>query len=91
MNQDDDKSLAGALSYKGSGAPQVVAKGEGEVAQRIIASAKHHDIPIIEDHTLSQVLQAVPLGDEIPENLYIAVAEILVHIYNLEGKQRSYQ
>ncbi|PIE37755.1 MAG: type III secretion protein [Gammaproteobacteria bacterium] len=91
MNIEEDKKLASALSYNGSSAPQVIAKGSGEAAEHIITSAKQNDVPIIEDHTLSQVLQAVPLGDEIPENLYIAVAEILVHVYHLEGKYRSYR
>lgn len=91
MKKHPQKSSASALQYTGHGAPRVIAKGEGETAERIINTAQANDVPLIEDAALSQVLGAVPLGDEIPENLYIAVAEVLVHLYNLEDGFRSYR
>lgn len=75
--------LAAAIQYEGVGAPTVVAKGEGELADRIEAIARQHDIPLVKDAVLTGLLANVPLGDEIPENLFVAVAEILAHIYRV--------
>ncbi len=72
-----------ALSYSGQGAPVLVAKGGGEVAQRIIDRAREHNVPIVEDGQLAEVLCQVPLGDEIPPELYVAVAEVLAYVYRL--------
>lgn len=74
---------AAALLYSGVGAPKVVAKGEGEVAAKITEIAEQSGVAIVEDHALASVLQQVPLGDEIPEVLYVAIAEILAHIYRI--------
>tara|TARA_R110002110_G_C13470513_1_gene720874 strand:+ start:112683 stop:112964 length:282 start_codon:yes stop_codon:yes gene_type:complete len=74
---------AAALVYSGTGAPRVVAKGDGEIAQRIEELALQHDIPLMQDAMLTTLLADVPLGDEIPEGLYIAVAEVLAHIYRV--------
>lgn len=75
-----------ALRYEGNGAPQVVAKGSGEVAKQILAVAKAHDIPLHENRDLVLLLSRLDLGQEIPENLYIAVAQILTFAYSLSGK-----
>lgn len=72
-----------ALSYSGQGAPVLVAKGSGDVANRILRRAREHDVPIVEDEQLAQVLCQVPLGDEIPPYLYTAVAEVLSYVYRL--------
>ncbi|MFP4682738.1 MAG: EscU/YscU/HrcU family type III secretion system export apparatus switch protein [Ectothiorhodospira sp.] len=64
-----------ALRYTGRGAPRLTAKGSGEVAEQIEALAR------------TQALSQVPLGDEIPENLYVAVAEVLAFVYWLGGRQ----
>ena len=74
---------AAALRYTGLGTPTVVAKGEGEIAARIEALAQQHDIPLVQDAVLTNLLCSVPLGDEIPEQLYVAVAQILAHIYRV--------
>ncbi|MCR9184152.1 MAG: EscU/YscU/HrcU family type III secretion system export apparatus switch protein [Halieaceae bacterium] len=75
---------AAALRYTGIGAPTVVASGEGVVAERIRALATEHDIPFYENQKLVELLCQIPLGDEIPESLYIAVAEILAFVYYLD-------
>jgi flagellar biosynthesis protein len=78
--------LAVALKYDGRRAPRVVAKGSAEVAEQIIALAKENDIPLHTDPALVGVLSNVPLGDEIPRELYLAVAEVIAFAYLLSGK-----
>jgi len=83
--------LAAALQYEGTGTPTVVAKGQGEVAARIEAIARRHDVPLVKDAVLTGLLANVPLGEEIPESLFVAVAEVLVHIYRVGDSLDSYQ
>jgi flagellar biosynthesis protein len=78
--------LAVALSYDGNNAPRVTAKGAGAVAEQIVELAKQHDIPLHADSGLVQVLSNVPLGEEIPRQLYLAVAEVIAFAYLLSGK-----
>jgi flagellar biosynthetic protein FlhB len=80
--------LAIALRYERgvTTAPRVVAKGAGAVAQRIIALARNHAVPVIERKPLAQALfKAVKVGQEIPTALYYAVAEVLAYVYRLRG------
>ena len=79
-----DKSAA--LTYTGHGAPRLVAKGEGELAQRIRAVAEELDIPIVEEAGLVEMLCQIPLGEEIPPTLYVAVAEVLAHVFRLNHR-----
>lgn len=74
-----------ALRYTGVGAPKVVASGEGLLAERIRAIGVEHDIPLHEDDKLVELLCQIPLGDEIPESLYVSVAEILAFVYYLDA------
>ena len=69
--------LAVALHYLQPGAPRVVAKGRGEVGQRIIDTAKEHGVPLEQNPALAEALSTIELDDEIPEALYRAVAEII--------------
>ena len=81
--------LAMAIRYdSGSmGAPRVVAKGAGHVAERIKQLASDHHIPVIENKKLAQNLyKLVKLGEEVPIQLYQAVAELLAYVYKLKGK-----
>ncbi len=82
--------LAVALSYKmakGS-APKVIAKGRGFVAERIKEIAKQNGIPVIERKPLARALfKAVEVGQQIPYELYSAVAELLAYVYRLKGKR----
>lgn len=75
-----------ALSYKenGNGAPRVVAKGTQLIAARIRELALEHRVPIVEAPPLARALhQHTELGDEIPQALYTAVAEVLAYVYQL--------
>ena len=75
-----------ALTGEQTTSPRIIAKGDDELAQRIIAIAREHDIPIKEEPELVKLLSEVPLGDEIPEILYIAVSEVLSFAYMLKNK-----
>lgn len=79
-------TTAVALHYDGKEAPRVTAKGSGELAEQIIALAKEHGIPLQEDAALISLLSKLDLGDEIPQALYTAVAEIIAFAYILNGK-----
>jgi len=78
--------LAVALKYDGKSAPKVTAKGDGVTAEQILAIAKQHDIPLHTEPELSRILAQVPLGDAIPEELYVAVAEVIAFAFYLDGK-----
>jgi|TARA_B110000967_G_C18655319_1_gene445441 flagellar biosynthesis protein len=81
-----------ALQYGGNAVPTLTAKGDGAMAQAIIEEAKIHGIYIAEDPELVALLGELELQDEIPENLYVAVAVILSWVYWLKGlRPDSYQ
>lgn len=85
---DKRRSRAVALRYdKRKGAPSVSASGSGLTAERILEIAREHDVPVHEDPLLTEALAQIPIGEEIPENLYIAVAEVLAFIYFLSGRK----
>ena len=87
MSVETRSQLAVALHYDKKGAPRVVAKGRGSIGEKIIELAKAHDIPIEENDVLAGALSKVELGDEIPPELYKAVAEVLV-LLRLSGRIR---
>lgn len=82
------KKKAAALKYdRGSAsAPKVTAKGDGVTAENIIKIAKLHDIPIQEDADLIELLSKVEIDQEIPEEMYKAVAEVFSFIYKTTKK-----
>ncbi len=81
------KSLAVALHYEKPGAPRVVAKGAGPIGEKIIETAREHGVPIEENATLAAALSEVELGDEIPVELYKAVAEVLTFLIRVSGRR----
>jgi len=81
--------LAVALRYDAAqmDAPQVVAKGRRLVAERIRAVAIEHTVPIVENPTLARILvDSAEVGDEIPETVYQAVAEVLAYVYQIDRR-----
>ena len=72
-----------ALHYDWQGAPKVTAKGTGVVAASILDLAQEHGIPIYEDPALVTLLSQISLGEEIPEALYVGIAEVLAFVYQL--------
>ena len=84
--QPDGASKSAALAYSGEGAPVLVAKGAGEIARAIIEVARAHDVPIVQNDQLTELLCQVALGEEIPPNLYVSVAEVLAFVYRLNAR-----
>lgn len=92
MKKSDKKqSRAAALKYDGENAPTLVAKGQGSLAEAIITSAQEHNVHIHNDPILLSVLSHLDLGDEIPRQLYLAVAKIIAFAYFLQGKHPDYK
>ncbi len=89
MSETKPAKTAVALEWTGDGAPRVTAKGRNEVAENILAIAREHEIPVNEDPELTEVLARVELGDEIPAELYLAVAQVIAFAYRLSGKAQS--
>ena len=85
-NEKPTLPLAVALQYDGSNAPRVTAKGRDKLAEQIVQIARQHGIPLQENETLAAVLSKVELGEEIPESLYLAVAQVIAFAYQLSGK-----
>jgi flagellar biosynthesis protein len=88
MTQQGKSQLAVALLYDKTGAPRVVAKGKGSLGAKIIEVAKAHEIPIEENEVLAGALSHVEIGDEIPTELYKAVAEVLMFVLGLSRRLR---
>jgi flagellar biosynthesis protein len=82
------EELAVALKYERPHAPRVVAVGQGEVARKIMATAKENNVPLNENPELAVALSQLPLDEEIPESLYRAVAEVLTYILRTTGQIR---
>ena len=80
------QQAAVALAYgqHQSSAPTVVAKGRGLIAQAIIERARQHGVYVHESEDLVGLLMQVELDQEIPPQLYLAVAELLAWLYRLE-------
>ena len=90
MSTKADAQIAVALHYERGkkDAPRVVAKGRGTIGEKIIEVAKANNVPIEENEVLAGALSNVELGDEIPEELYKAVAEVLIFVLRLSGRVR---
>jgi len=89
MSTSPKRQLAVALHYEKPGTPRVVAKGSGEVGQKIIETARAHGVPIEENAGLAGALSEVEIGDDIPIELYKAVAEVLIFIMRMSGGLKS--
>ncbi|MGB6242135.1 MAG: EscU/YscU/HrcU family type III secretion system export apparatus switch protein [Castellaniella sp.] len=82
---DPHRSSAVAITYDPSDqAPRVVAKGYGNLAETIIRTAREHDLYIHESPELVSLLMQVDLDAHIPPKLYIAIAELLAWLYDLD-------
>lgn len=82
---NDTRQLAVALAYQtGQAAPRVVAKGRGLIAQAIIERAREAGVYVHESPELVSLLMQVDLDQHIPPQLYLAVAELLAWLYQLE-------
>ena len=87
----ENKHIAGkektavAVAYNpGEVAPKILAVGKGEVAERIIETAKENDVPFYQDNKRAETLSRLQIGDTIPPELYEVVAEILVFVDDMD-------
>jgi flagellar biosynthesis protein len=90
MKRDRHESRqAVALRYqpKYDRAPKLVAEGRGYLADKILELAQRYSIPVRRDRNLLQVLSRLDLNQEIPQEVYKAVAEILAFIYRLSSRR----
>jgi flagellar biosynthesis protein len=100
-NKDSDHVISGreavALAHDPAGdtLPRITAKGRGKLAEELIRLALEHHIPIKYDPDLVEVLSRLDEGANIPENVYVAVAELLSFIYHVNqeflGKKAAEQ
>ena len=81
-----DPKVTAALKYTGDGAPQVVAAGKGHLAASILERAHEAGVPVHRDPALASALAQLSLGQEVPEAMWTAVAEVLAWAYGLSGK-----
>ena len=84
---DKHYSQAVALEYGRNKTPVVTAKGDNELARRIVAEAKKQGVYVAEDPRLLAMLSRLDVGQEIPEDMFTAVAVILAWVYWLKGMQ----
>ncbi|MCD6198795.1 MAG: EscU/YscU/HrcU family type III secretion system export apparatus switch protein, partial [Deltaproteobacteria bacterium] len=78
-------TIAAAIKYddKRDAAPKLTAKGRGSIAEKIIKLAMEHNIPIREDPALVQILSRLDIDEQIPPEIYKAIAEILAFVYSV--------
>jgi flagellar biosynthesis protein len=85
LKNDDKIKKAIALEYNvGADAPRIVAAGKGVVAEKIIETAKENDVPVSKDQKLAESLIKLGIGDQIPPELYEAVAKILAFVCDVD-------
>jgi flagellar biosynthesis protein len=89
MSGRDRPKRAAALRFDpaAADAPKVVAVGAGMIAERIVEIAREHGVPVHEEPALAEALSRLELEQEIPPDLFAAVAEILVWAYRLEARR----
>lgn len=89
IKKDASKAVAILYDDERGAAPQVVASGKGKLAEKIIETAREAGVHIQEDPDLVELLAKVPIGDEIPVDLYQTVAEILAFVYQVNNKYKN--
>ncbi|MCQ2740596.1 MAG: EscU/YscU/HrcU family type III secretion system export apparatus switch protein [Alphaproteobacteria bacterium] len=89
FSTSSDENYAVALGYdeEKNAAPIVLAKGQGDIAEKIIEIARENNIEIRQDGDLLQVLKAVNINQEIPVEAFAAVAEIISYIYRQNARE----
>ncbi len=81
------KAVALRYDREQDDAPTVTAKGQGKVAENIIELAREHGIPIKDDPDLVEVLASLEIDQEIPPEIYVAVAELLAFVYSANSER----
>ncbi|HNV68805.1 MAG TPA: EscU/YscU/HrcU family type III secretion system export apparatus switch protein [Candidatus Ozemobacteraceae bacterium] len=82
----EDIAVAVKYNFGAKGeAPTVIASGRGFLASRIKTLAQEHEVPVVAEKPLAESLAQVPVGSEIPAELWEAMAAVLAHLYSLDG------
>jgi flagellar biosynthetic protein FlhB/flagellar biosynthesis protein len=89
MSEDVEMAIALKYDKEKDVAPRVVAKGMRLKAEKIREIARQYNIPIMRNVPLANALYRIDVGQEVPEELYDAVAEILNFIYELQREQQA--
>ena len=88
----DDIAVAIKYAFGKQGeVPKVVASGRGLQAKKIVELAQENDVPLKENKALAESLAKVPVGVDIPDDLWGAMAEILAQVYQLDKNRRHQQ
>jgi flagellar biosynthesis protein len=91
MPEPPKQRKAAALRYEpGEPAPRVTASGAGIIADQIVAAAREAGIPVRSDAALAEALAALDIGADVPEALWVAVAQTLAWAYKLDGRASDY-
>lgn len=90
LEKKKERKIAVGLKYNPDikGAPFVVGKGMGVVAEKIIEKASEEGIKIVEDQDLASSLISLEIAQEIPEELYAAVAEIIAFVHSADEDKK---
>ena len=87
MNQEVQTAIA--LRYapeRGEDAPRIAATGSGHIADEILRIARENDVPLRSDPALASALATLDVGQQVPQELFRAVAEVLAFVYKMNGK-----
>ncbi len=84
-----EKAVAILYDEARGSAPRIIASGQGLVAEKIIETAREAGIHIQEDANLVELLAKIPIGNEIPTELYQTIAEVLAFVYKVNEKFKS--
>lgn len=89
MQDNETPEVAVALTYKPKReiAPQIVAKGKGFLARKILEIARQFKVPVFFNRKLARLLYQLPLNSLIPESLYGVVAEVLAWVYSIDKRR----
>lgn len=89
MKDKEEKKKAVALTYDKAKdeAPKVKASGKGVIAEKIIDLARKHGVPVKDDPDLIEVLSKLDIDEQIPPEIYVAVAELLAFVYSLNSEK----
>lgn len=84
MSKELHSDFASAIKLNPENGPQVVAQGHGALARGIEATARLNNVPVLKDFALSEELAAIPLGNEIPEELIFSIATVFEYLLSMD-------
>ncbi len=87
--KDVKKAVALQYDKKKAQAPIVTAKGQGKVAEKIIELAREYGVPVKNDPDLIEVLSSLDIDEQIPPEIYVAVAELLAFVYGMNKDRKG--